>query len=109
MHINPFREGGAYYKIFSYWQKKQYVTRKELRHLGFKDYDINAILSPREKGATKGVLQGNNASHGDKFYAEKHGKIFRLRWRKERLEPLKRSSHPKIESRKVPVRSKVTV
>jgi len=109
MHINPFRLGGAYYRIFSYWQRKQYVTRAELRQLGFKDFDINAVLSPREIGKTKGIAQGNSAAKGHIFYAEKRGKIFRLRWRREQLEPLKRTGHLKVELRKVVVKRNVNL
>jgi hypothetical protein len=90
MHINPFRKGGNYYKIFAYWQERQYVTRKELHGMGFKPYDVTIILSPREEGKCKGIPQGNIAAHGERYYAEKRGKVFRLRWRREELEPLKR-------------------
>jgi len=105
--INPFRFNGNYYKIFSYWQKKRYVTRNELRQLGFKNHDVSIILSPREEGKCAGDCRGNNAAHGDKFYAEKHNKVFRLRWRENQLEPLKRISHPKVESRKILVKKNI--
>jgi DNA-binding transcriptional MerR regulator len=109
MHINPFRVDGSYYRLFTYWQKKQYVTKQELRQLGFNNYDINAILSPREEGKCKGDCRGNMAVHGDKFYAEKHGKVFRLRWRRIQLEPFTIISHPKVESRKLLVKRHIGV
>lgn len=107
-HSNPFRKGSTLGEAFTYIQKKQVVTRKEM--LGhFNSFVTNIVLSPREEGKCKGTPQGNPASHGELFYMQKlTGKKLRLRWRPVALSPVRQSTKnakkvQKVQAVKKPV------
>ena len=105
-HANPYR-AGLYHDIFGYLKQKQVVTRAELlehtKSLGKSDTEAKAavtvILSPRES-SKRGDCRGNMSAQGHEYFMEKLGRgvnagvkdpqKFRLRWRKEVLEPRNR-------------------
>ena len=107
-HENPYRKG-LYHEIFTYWQKKQVVTRQELidftMTLGKSIAEANAavtvILSPR-RASKRGDIRGNISANGHLYFAEKLGRQvhtgirdpqkFRLRWREIALEPRTRQT-----------------
>jgi hypothetical protein len=98
-------------EAFTYIQKKQVVTRKEM--LGhFNSFVTNIVLSPREEGKCKGTPQGNPASHGELFYMQKlTGKKLRLRWRNPSLAPVRQSIRKvkAVKAIKTPVTEKTAV
>ena len=105
---SPFRNGSKLGAAFSYIQKKQVVTRKEML-TQFNSFVTNIILSPREEGKCKGDCRGNPATYGGKYFMQKLAdKKLRLRWRKTELPPV-RQSVKKVQAIKKPVTQKTPV
>lgn len=113
-HDNPYTNGSNYNAIFALWRKSQVATRTDLLKIAAKlkmgvkasAGSVTVLLSPRHpdkvrKGAD---CRGNPSAAGHLYYAEKlsDGK-FRLRWRKEELEPRARPVSKKLESTKTQV------
>jgi hypothetical protein len=115
-HKNPYREGGAYFKVFEAIRKakNQTVTREELvaagEQGGWSAHDVTVVLSPREVGKCRGNPAGNFSAQGEVYFMlprkvkatfkKVDGKMtripgqpktFQLRWRKEALEAHVRS------------------
>ena len=114
---NPYRDESAYNVIFGAWQKLQVTTKQALVEMGFSSHDITVVLSPRES-SKRGNCLGNFSAQGHVYFADKlnrkvvdgvkEDQKFRLRWRKEVLEPRKRPvKGDKVEAKKV-IETKVT-
>lgn len=118
VHENPYRVG-LYRDMFSYWQKKQVVTRAEFIEHTMKAFGkseseavaaVTVMLSPR-KVSKIGDCRGNISSNGHLYYAEKLGRQvhagvkdvqkFRLRWREVALEPRNRTIVAEVKQVKV--------
>lgn len=101
---NPYREDSQYHKLFGAWKKKQIMTRTELIDIAQTNFGLSreaaaatvtVLFSPR-LSSKRGDCRGNMSAQGHLYFAERFAKKdgeyrFRLRWRKEPLEPLKRS------------------
>jgi hypothetical protein len=108
---NPYREGSQYHKLFGAWKKKQIMTRNELLNIAQTDFGLSreaaaatvtVLFSPR-LSSKRGDCRGNMSSQGHLYFAERFAKKdgeyrFRLRWRKESLEPFKRSVKEPVQN-----------
>lgn len=105
-HVNPYRDGTAYNKIFGYIQKKQVVTRQELLAQKFLVSDVTVILSPR-KTSKRGDCRGNFSAQGHLYFfeclahAQGEYKKFRLRWRETALPRRDRNADTSVEQKVV--------
>ena len=98
-HKNEFRKGSQSYEVFAYIQKNQVVTKKELLDQKFTYFDVTRILTPRDPVDCKGDPRGHPATFGHLYYMERlPGKKFRLRWRKEPMEPANKVKYTAIPS-----------
>jgi hypothetical protein len=113
---NPYRSGSAYHSIFADWQKKQIVTESGLLEAGHKKADIGVVVRSPRKSSTRGDCRGNISCQGHLYFAElpkrkvvdgvKSEQKYRLRWRKDVLEPRKRNEKASVEAVKVEVKAK---
>ena len=116
-HKNPYRPG-LYNDIFAQVRKMQVFTREDLmkhtmgelgKSLNASNAAVTVILSPRFTSKI-GDCRGNLSAAGHEYYMEKLGRSvkagvkeeqrFRLRWRKEVLEPRNRVQNVVVKAEK---------
>jgi predicted RecB family nuclease len=124
-HDNPYRPG-LYHDIFAKVRKVQVMTREDLmkhtmeglgKSLQAANAAVTVILSPRLTSKI-GDCRGNLSAAGHEYYMEKLGRSikagikdpqrFRLRWRKEVLEPRNRVQKIEVKAEKTAVVDTVT-
>lgn len=118
-NVNPYNEKSNYGKLFAIWKKKQVMTFagmvEALMGMGLAEKASKAsatvMISPRKDAdSCRGDFRGNMSAKGHLYYADvlKHkageDKRFRLRYRKEALEP--RNRQAKEETKQVKVKAK---
>lgn len=115
-HVNPYKAGSQYGKLFAYMQKKQVYTREDLiaeavriglsneikdgAHVSPAQATVTVMLSPRDEKhkGLRGDPRGNMSSRGDVYFNEllvrkaNTKQRFRLRWRASVLERRKREA-----------------